>query len=752
MAGGVAFDPAEFAAFKSGLAASGGARDAGPAPAAVPVADAFDPAEFASFKASRQAPASFADRFDVAPPMSRAEAAPRVDASGTGGPSIAQDQKAADALYGGMRRTADEELIGKPSAGNTALAALFGAGQGASLNIAGNAAAGVATGLGMLEGAGVPGISGYGDGKRTFAENYDRFRDLQGAYERQNPKTAVASELVGAVAATPLMPGLPVAEGANIAARATRYGLTGAGYGGAAAAIGSHDPVKTLEGAGYGAAGGAILGPIVEKVAPPVIAATSKALEPILARFGRGAVATETGFTPRARAVLINAGLDADRLPPELAQHIETTFAAKGETPAALREAQAAEFGLPLSRGQATQDPRALAEEGRALAGQSGPRAQAIGEEFGTRQADALAGARDRFQGMAAGSFDRIENPQAAYEAVADRARQAAQAEAERASVAQRGLDDALRAVRERGGTDALDGASAAAQGVRDAAAQGRAGYRAAYDEVAQIPGTFAPGALDRLGSRVRDRLGADVPLNPVLTPAATRAISDLDALPGLFNLQPGEGPSLQQLDQVRKRLVAYRGTTGQNPTDRRAVDRIIAELDNHAQDAMSVGLFGQQAGGRAADVAGDGFPRVRGAVRRWRGCYAHGRARDADAVPRPRGRRAARCRGARSGFPPHLHPRAGDARPQRGAVLGPNQGSACRRGLPTAGHGWRRLRARRGGLGAQRDPGRAHWRTARRADGRGGWHRCAPGRWRSCGRECRLCRAGRPLPATGGR
>ncbi|MGE8131493.1 hypothetical protein ACQKQD_31485 [Methylobacterium sp. NPDC080182] len=158
-----------------------------------------------------------------------------------------------------------------------------------------------------------------------------------------------------------------------------------------------------------------------------------------------------------------------------------------------------------------------------------------------------------------------------------DRARQAAQADAERSSVAQRGVDDALRAVRGRGETDALDAATLAAQGVRDAAAQGRTAYRGAYDEVAQIPATFTPGALDRLGARVRDRLGADVPIDPVLTPAATRAISDLDALPGLFNLQPGEGPSLRQLDQVRKRLVAYRGTTGQSPTDRRAVDPVTA-------------------------------------------------------------------------------------------------------------------------------------------------------------------------------
>lgn len=583
-----AFDPDAFAAFKAG-------RSGSPAPAAPAVQEieAFDPDAFATFKAQRQKPASFNDRFGSGPMAST------LDTSTPEGSAL--------------RRTADEALIGKPSAGNTATTALFGAGQGASLNLAGNAAAAVATGLGAYNNAdwrksiGFPEVPGYSP--RSFSENYERFRDLQGAYERQNPKTAIASELAGGIAATPLMPGLPIAEGASLTARATRYGLTGLGYGGASAAIGTHDPLKAVEGAAYGAAGGAILGPIVEKVAPPVITAAGKALEPILARFGRGAVATETGFTPRARAVLLNAGLDADNLPPELAHHIEASFAAKGETPAALREAQAAEFGLPLSRGQAMADPQALAREGRALAGQSGARAQQIGEEFGTRQADALAATRDRFMGMAAGDAPRVESPQAAFEGAADRARQIAQAQAERESVAQRGVDDALRVVRGRGGPDAIDGATSAIQGVRDAAEQAKAGYRQAYGEVGQIPGNFVPGAMDRVGSRVRVRLGSEVPIDDVTTPAATRALRDLDNVPGLFDLQPGEGPNLQQVEQLRKRLVAYRGTTMTNATDRRAMDQVIHQFDGHVEDAMGAGLFGSRQAAGAADLAEGGFP-----------------------------------------------------------------------------------------------------------------------------------------------
>ena len=155
---------------------------------------------------------------------------------------------------------------------------------------------------------------------------------------------------------------------------------------------------------------------------------------------------------------------------------------------------------------------------------------------------------------------------------------------------------------------DVLDAAGLASQGVRDAAGQAKAAYRQGYDEVAQIPGTFAPGALDRMGSRVRDRLGAEVPIDDVLTPSATRAIADLDQLPGIFGLAPSEGPNLQQVDQLRKRLVAYRGSTGQNATDRRAMDQILGHFDDHLHDAMDAGLFGQQAPAQAADVAAGGF------------------------------------------------------------------------------------------------------------------------------------------------
>lgn len=521
-------------------------------------------------------------------------------------PQRFSDQQVDTPLGRGLRARADEEVIGKPSATNDAIAALIGAGQAASLNAAGNVAAGVATVLGNLDKVGLPNVPGYGDGSRTFDDNFRRFQDLRDAHGRQSPAASTAGTVAGIVASAPVMPGLAGAPAATLARRAVQYGVTGGLYGTAAEALDSHDPLKALGGGAIGAVAGGTLGPAIEKLAPPVVNAASKALAPILERFGVGGVRTAQGvFTPEARQALQAAGLDADTLPPALADSLQATFTAKGVSPGAIREAGAGEFAIPLSRGQATSDPAALALEARAAGGGSGRGAQAAAQDFAGRQAEAIGTARDRIGAQFAGSHPVIETPQAAGEGVADAARRIADDAAFRGSVAQRRADQALEAVRGPGiPADTLDAAGQASQGVRDAAAVAKDAYRQAYGEVAQIPGSFAPGALDRMGSRVRDRLGAAVPIDDVLTPAANRAIGDLDALPGLFGLAPGEGPNLQQVDQLRKRLVAYRGGTGQNPTDRRAMDHILGEFDNHIHDAMEVGLFGHQPAPTAAPAA----------------------------------------------------------------------------------------------------------------------------------------------------
>ena len=530
-------------------------------------------------------PATFAERFDAAPPMSRADAAPKVPAGA--GQAFGGEQGSADRLFVGMRRTADEALVGKPSLENQVDAGLFRFADAAGLNVPRNLMAGAES---LRTG-------------KPFRESYEYVKDTEDALARQYPKTALGGTVGGVVGGAVALPAFRAAEGAGLAGRGLANFGTGAAYAGAAQFADTKDLTDTAIAGGAGGVLGGVGGALIDKAAPVVSRLFARNMP------FRGA---DGALTDEASAALREAGIDPGAITPALAQHIETVFAAKGATPAAAREAQAASEGIGLSRGQATGDQRALDMEARAMAGRSGPRAQGVARDFADRQAGEISAVGDRLQGMAAGDFGRVASPTAAYEAVAERARQAAAGQVEQVSVAQRGVDDALRAVRGRGGTDAINGAESAISGLREAAGQAKAGYRAAYDEVAAYPHQFAPGALDRMGARVRDRLGADVPLDDRLTPAAMSAISDLDNVPGIFGLAPGEGPNLQQVDQLRKRLGAYYRATGQNPTDRRAVGRIMDELDGHLQDAAAAGLLNRPAP-RSPELPADGFPGMAG-------------------------------------------------------------------------------------------------------------------------------------------
>ncbi|KMO20714.1 hypothetical protein [Methylobacterium platani] len=520
---------------------------------------AFDPAEYEAFL-SGSAPAApaatFAERF--------------------AGPTARTADTSSSALGRALQARADEALVGPASAGNAGSTALRQFANTAALNIPRNVAAGIAT------------LAGNG---ATFDQNYQLARDQDAALARQNPKSALAGDVAGIVGGAVTLPGLSGAS--TPLRRAGQAAVTGFGYGAAGELLDSKDIERAGAAGLVGGAAGGTLGLAIEKAGPPLLR---------LIQGGKLVRDASGAFTGDAVNALQSAGLDPATFTPEFAGHIEQAFRAKGVSPAAIREAQAAEFGIPLSRGQATQDPAALALERQSAAGSRGGRALDVAADFGQRQAGAIDAARTGLLGRLAGNAPAIDNPAVAGEMVADRARGMAGDAAFRAAAAQRSADTALERVRGPMPPDPLDAASSVMQGVRDAAGQGKAAYRSAYDDVAAIPGEFAPGALDRMGARVQRGLGAEYPVDPVLTPAAHRALQDLDNLPGLFGAEPGTGPDLRQLDQVRKRLVALRSGTGANATDRRAMGKILEEFDGHTQAALEAGLFGPRQAARATD------------------------------------------------------------------------------------------------------------------------------------------------------
>ena len=581
------FDPSEYEAFLA-QSAGGGTRGRAPTtaapspfapPAAVPVNSpgGFDPNEYESFLASSAAPAPVASAASFDQRFAGDNSAPALTARTA--------DASRSALGRGLQAQADERLIGSSGAGNQIAAAVRAGGNMAGLNLPRNIGAAIAS---------IPGI---GNG-RPFGENYQLAADQDAALARQNPKSALAGDVAGIVGGAVALPGF--SGGSTLIKRAGQAALTGFGYGAAAEAFDSKDIGRSVASGLVSAGVGAALSPAIEKAAPHLMR---------LIQSGRPVRDASGAFSADAVDALRAAGVDPSTLAPEAADQIAASFAAKGVSPAAAREAQAAAFGIPLSRGQATLDPAALALERQSVAGSRGNRAQAVGDEFMRRQGEAVDEARVGILGRLAGGGSVLDNPNAAAEMIADRARGLADDNAFRVAAAQRGADTALEQLRGPMPPDALDAATAAAQALREAAGQRKAAYQGAYADLAAYPGEFVPGALDKMGTRVRRGLGADVPVDPVLTPAAARALDDLDSLPGLFGAEGGTGPNLQQLDQVRKRLVSYRSGTGQNATDRRAMGRILDEFDNHTQAALEAGLFGpRQAAPRAAGAADD-FP-----------------------------------------------------------------------------------------------------------------------------------------------
>lgn len=521
------------------------------------------------------------------------------------------DDPAVPGLYDPLRAKADERLIGPPSARNTALAALYEAGSEASLNAAGIAAAGIATGLGNLDKIGLPNVPGYNP---DFLANRQLFDNQRAAFARQSPKAATAGTVAGIVGGAVALPGLAGAPAATLAGRAGQAAVTGGIYGGVSEGLESLDPLRAVGGAGLGALLGGTGSAAIEKAAPHVISAANRAWPAISQALGRGVpVVTERGrFTPEGEAALREIGLDPAQLPDELAGLFTDAFRAKGVSPAIAREAAASEFGIPLTRGQATQDPVMLGQERAAVSGLRGGKAQEIGQGFAARQSEAVGAARGQLQDMAARGAPRIENPAVASEAVSDSARRAAGAYDADVLAAQQ-AEEAARRLARGGEGDALDAASTVSTGIRGAAERSREGYRGAYGEVGQIEGEFRRDAFDRLGERVRASLADDMPVDPVVTPAASRALADLDNLPTLLAKPDGSGATPADVETIRRRLLAYRRTTGANAQDRATIDAIMRRFDDHIEGAEGAGLFGPRSapapGAQAGAAAIDDFP-----------------------------------------------------------------------------------------------------------------------------------------------
>jgi hypothetical protein len=306
----------------------------------------------------------------------------------------------------------------------------------------------------------------------------------------------------------------------------------------------------------------------------------------------------------------------------------------------------AAEFDIPLSRGQAEQDMDAIRFEDLASRGAHGKSAQDVAVPWFQRQYAKIGEAGQGIGEQLAGEHPVAEGTgEAAATINADVAERAAEGrrirgeaqqraqeegEAHRGAVADQGaaIEEALR-----GGylpiENARETGEVVSQDVRAQAAADRDHYRNLYNEAFALPGEFHAGAFEGIGQRIKGELsGGDNPVivDDVTTPVASRAIRDLDNISNLRiqnRADPMGAPSpenivgvdLRGVDQARKRLVAYyqaarsAAPLGQVTPDVRAMGHMLDAFDNQVEHAISNGLF-------------SGDTRALGALQEARGAY----------------------------------------------------------------------------------------------------------------------------------
>lgn len=302
--------------------------------------------------------------------------------------------------------------------------------------------------------------------------------------------------------------------------------------------------------------------------------------------------------------------------------------AAATVAPEAIASQQLADqFGVKLSKGQATGDLDTIRYEDMAARGAYGKEAQDKASEFFQKQFQDTQDAGQSVGQQTARGAPVVDNPaEAAQTAQAEISERAArsrdlQTQTEQAATSEADAQRGMVADQGRALTDAIRGRAlpvenpreageVVGQNVRDAATENRNEFRGLYDEFGRLPGEYRVDAVRGLGNRVQNDLSfRDNPIiiDDQLTPVSSRAIRDLDQMsaPRIQNrADPRAAPnpdeisavSLKGVDQMRKKLVSYyqatRDAGPQGATDRRAMQGIMDAFDAQIERAHTEGLF----------------------------------------------------------------------------------------------------------------------------------------------------------------
>ena len=411
----------------------------------------------------------------------------------------------------------------------------------AAQDLAGNAFA-AGAGDGWFFGFGdniLAALRGYTSEDRTYEGELRRIRIAQDLLEAFNPNATMAGEISGGVASGLATGGLGsaagVGAGVTTAGKIGRVALGGAGAGGLYGA-GSSDGENVAEEVGKGAlfgAGGGVVG-------REVGIALGKVLRRLVGspQFFDGNRLTDAG-----RKALAARGLDPALVSDDFAQRFASRVKeAGGASDEVVNMAIAEEFGIPLTRGQATGDVMQIAYE---------------------------EASRNAARGNAALNTVRsIDN---------EARRRTGQA-----------VDDIASGF---GGADAsaLGAAERVTEGVKRAASGARQAARSSYAELDAASGGFSGRLVRDLDAALSSRLKEAVP------PDAVNANGALAALRRTLGKASAEGQSFTagELERVRQMLGRYRTAAfkGANAADQMAMQEIVGAFDGWLDDVFTSGL-----------------------------------------------------------------------------------------------------------------------------------------------------------------
>jgi hypothetical protein len=362
-----------------------------------------------------------------------------------------------------------------------------------------------------LIGQGPGGMLDVGNYERPFGERYsaslDDTRARQKQFSDEYGTLDFIGEAAGGIGSAALTLGTgAVAQGATRLAQMGRAAITGAGGGALYGFADGEGSANRAIGAGVGAITGAAGGVIGREAA----IAAQRVWRAVL---GRPALYQNGALTDAGRRALNDAGIDPATISDEFAQ----AFAARvkqagGATDEVARMAQADEFGIPLTRGQATGDVTQSAYE---------------------------EASRNAARGGSA-----LQSVHAIDSAATDATRRASE-----------GLGRGL------GGAEgtALDLAGQTGEAVQAAARAAREGVNAAYQNPLIGSTSVSVDAFEGLGARVDDAL-TRASFAP--TSAATGAVADIRRLVEKAQAGPDGaiGVSFEAIEDMRQKLNRVKG------------------------------------------------------------------------------------------------------------------------------------------------------------------------------------------------